>query len=902
MRITALHRNSRWLIRVAAGALACCSGPIPAYAGVPIQRLAEETLAERREAMVPLLEIPADDAWIPAGGAIARFDQGTIALQWENPTGGQGLYLGQQQIDTRDYTELRISLRCGAGQFARLTWESDREPVHSNNPGAVFPIFADGEWHTYTVPLQHYRVPTWAGVVSALWLSPSDGAGEFEIGALALTSDGLAQPRRFELEGVTIAGFAHTPAPWKVQVPADGVLDLQVGMHPHSYEHHPSDGVTFSVSLERDGVQTLLAERTLRPVEFEADRKWRDIRADLRPWAGREVTLHFGIAHGGTAYGDYYLWGNPCVYAAEEAEGPPPVVLISCDTLRADHLSCYGYGRETTPNLDRFAAESVLFEHCIVSEAWTLPSHMSMLTGLHSDRHGVTPSTNLPESTETISEWLAQRGYRTGAFVSVAYPLYGWRGFAQGFDRYDAPAERWRDIYATASKTAPWLQQERQRPFFLFCHNFDIHGKNIALDPSNTLPYHPPNPAYLRFSPPLRPPGAFQRSGIDPQKGGIIQACNAGRIELTAAEKDYLAALYDDAILNVDAELEQLFQELRAAGVYDKALIIVTADHGEAFGEWRRYGHSQTYEPLIHVPLIVKFPGGKHAGTRVAGLVQNTDIFATVTDAVEGYLPEGLDSVSLARIVEGSVEARETAYSKMTNYWWHEGPMWIRGMSLVERGKSQVVRTAEWKYHRDPQQPAGELYHLGDDPGETRNVLEEHPDLVARFERERLAFFRETGGDWYLDARAGAEHWTFNLSLSAGSGSLLGARSDGAIWESFAFIGEDGQPAHKTFTLKPYQTMQLYFRCSDTRARVQVDLDSPLPVRWIRRTGSDVVLERYLEVIAPAESDHHPLLSLDQAREYPVMHLWHVPEILDTTPAQEVPEEAAQELRALGYL
>jgi arylsulfatase A-like enzyme len=311
---------------------------------------------------------------------------------------------------------------------------------------------------------------------------------------------------------------------------------------------------------------------------------------------------------------------------------PPPVILITLDTTRADRLGCYGYARRTSPNLDRLAAASTVYTRALATTSWTLPAHATLFTGRLAASHGAQYDAHgslslataiegpeewkqyrvrpLPESEQTLAEVLREKGYATGAVVAGPWMKRPF-GLAQGFDHYDEAGITTSDGRRADSVTdgaLRWLDTVRDRPAFLFLNYYDPHG-----------PYDAPEP----FAQAFRPPGAPRVDGVP-----------AG---------DDLQALYDAEILYMDHHLGRLLDGLRARERFDPALIVVTADHGELLGEHGRLGHGQYLtQPELHVPLLVKAPRGRAAPGRSDAPVQLTDVLPLVLGHLGLPAPAGV--------------------------------------------------------------------------------------------------------------------------------------------------------------------------------------------------------------------------------------------------------------------
>jgi arylsulfatase A-like enzyme len=301
------------------------------------------------------------------------------------------------------------------------------------------------------------------------------------------------------------------------------------------------------------------------------------------------------------------------------------LLLISIDTLRADHLKCYGYNLDTSPHLDQLAKEGVLFEHATATASWTVPSHMSMFTSLYASAHGVQSWTGqLREGIPTLAQRLSESGFVTKAFVTKLV-LSHEQGFNRGFQSYDdfsaGGAEHPGDISNIIKRPGTdlgpkitklgteWLKEHSQEKFFLFLHYYDCHS-----------PYMPPGSLANKFKAEYAERGSKITSppGTSP---GIQWG------------EQYRAAqmpLYDGEIAFTDEYVGKILQALDDLRLSDKTLVIVLSDHGEAFFEHGQRMHgSSLYEEQIHVPLMMRLPGVIPAGERIGGNASQVDIMPT---------------------------------------------------------------------------------------------------------------------------------------------------------------------------------------------------------------------------------------------------------------------------------
>ena len=362
-----------------------------------------------------------------------------------------------------------------------------------------------------------------------------------------------------------------------------------------------------------------------------------------------------------------------------------PVVLISIDTLRADRLPLYGYTRIRTPFLDRFAKDAWLFENAYSPCPMTLPAHTTMLTGMLPPEHGVRNNIGFAfdgEAHVNLPRLLKQRGYATGAAVS-SYVLRSETGLGALFDFYEdsfdtIPGVQSVNYQRSGDKTAalaePWIGAHAGKPFFFLFHIYEPH-----------VPYDPPEPFRSQYG-----------------------------------------ATYDGEVATADAIVGAFLDNLKKLGVYDRAIVIVTSDHGEGLGQHGEQQHSIfLYREAIRVPLLVKLPDRTEAGRRVSAPVQLSDILPTVTAALGLPAPREVSGSSL--LSAGATGAAERV---------------IYGETLFPRlqlGWSDLHSVLDGRYHYI-HGPRPELYDMVADPGEEHDLARSDPATVARLARELSRF------------------------------------------------------------------------------------------------------------------------------------------------------------------
>jgi len=421
------------------------------------------------------------------------------------------------------------------------------------------------------------------------------------------------------------------------------------------------------------GQPLTLFERTLEPcVASGAACGWHEQVIDLSELAGREVTLRFAAAGVAVVESplDLPAWAGLEVVAPAARDRPANVVLIVLDTLRADRLSLAGYRRPTSPSIDSWAGRrGTVFANAVAQAPWTLPSHVSLFTGLDPIRHGVNTGDPAPASLEMLAETLRRHGYATVAITGGGY-LAAEYALMQGFDqvRYFylprlVPTEAGNDIDSGVEQTLSWLDASRDRPFFLLFHTYEVHA-----------PYDARQPYFGRFhggdqaaggplvtTEPLTPVVA---DGFLSTSRHVERVAPGSFRPLPADQLGLVQDLYDSTVAYADAQVGRLLDRLHQLGLDDDTVVILTSDHGEALGEGGLAGHASLQECELLVPLIVAAPGRDPRPAPVERQVRLVDILPTVLDLLGLDPPPDLDGRSLVGLLDGqSVELPDEAWS-----------------------------------------------------------------------------------------------------------------------------------------------------------------------------------------------------------------------------------------------
>jgi len=444
-----------------------------------------------------------------------------------------------------------------------------------------------------------------------------------------------------------------------------------------------------------------------------------------------------------------------CFFWNRGGESRPNVLLITIDTLRADRLGCYGYAPASTPYLDRLAREGALFENAFCDVTWTTPSLASTMTGTYAVTHGVKSTyQRLPESAVTLAELFRDSGYGTAAVVG-SFPASSIFGLAQGFrdfnEDFNSPVVRGGkfegvrvplefherveeqrlflakkaegDAYrpdADVTRAAlQWIERHHGQPFFLWVHYFGPHEKRDQGD-------------------------------------DYFVAVNKG------------LAAYDHDVTEADRAVGQLMERLRSMGLLDRTVVVVHADHGQSLNEHHYFGHGRfLYDEVLRVPLIVRYPPRVPPGRRVRAFTRNIDIFPTILDLAGLPRFPGAEGRSLVRLLSGDSGPDPDAETYCETYLPATD---LFADKVEENGSARKVgfrrlgiRTPQWLYVlNDPwplldlenQPPVNEtdrqrftteeLYDMGSDPHQLRNVASENPEVVRRM-RSRVQSFQTRG-------------------------------------------------------------------------------------------------------------------------------------------------------------
>ncbi len=394
-----------------------------------------------------------------------------------------------------------------------------------------------------------------------------------------------------------------------------------------------------------------------------------------------------------------------CSPGCWKKEDKPNVIIVIIDTLGASHTGSYGYGRSVTSSLDQLANDGIRYEHAVAPSPWTLPSIASILTGILPSGHmagwHLDPYTQedrrlsrIRSEVVTLAELFRDHEFRTAGFFNNPFVHPGY-GLNKGFDTYDYVGGdnlKLRRAHQVTEDAIRWLDLQGKKPFFMVVHYFDAH-----------LAYDPP----LVFAAPYLD---FYQGELERPFNPDLDEIRSGKMELTDDDKRFIKGCYDGEVAFVDSELGRFIDYLKEKDLYNKTLLIVTADHGEEFWEHGGFEHGHSlHREVIEVPLVIKYPGLEGAGKTVEEYVSLTDLFPTIAEFMEWPISFSMDGVSL--FPRGGRVEVNPHFIVSENM--HFGP---QRQCFYAQDLKLIVNTVNGRIR---------LYDLEDDPHEKENVFGE---------------------------------------------------------------------------------------------------------------------------------------------------------------------------------
>jgi arylsulfatase A-like enzyme len=598
-----------------------------------------------------------------------------------------------------------------------------------------------------------------------------------EARAAALERDAVVErgAQGLRVDDVLVRGFPGGPPGrlrFALDIPNDARFQAQIAIDPRFQE---KPGVEFVVKVKRDKREDVAFSLVLDPIAHAEHRGLVPVDVDLSRFAGRKRELVLetrGYEETGDA--GQAFWGVPAVTARHKAK---LAILYLVDTLRADHLGVYGYKRKTSPELDVFAKDAIVFETAVAHASWTKPSVASILTShLPGQHRAVQLRDPLDPSQVTVAGRFHERGFATGAAIANSV-IYGEESaFDRGFDYFaglhgdDDTRSKLVGADVVVDAALAFLRSRRGLDTFLYVHTMDPH-----------VPYAPPPPFDRMFEPhatpehPARDPRTDYKEPLDLER---------------------MIAQYDGDVAFGDREFGRFVRELKSLGLYDDALVLFMADHGEEFLDHGLWLHGRSlFDELIHIPLVLKLPGGQGHGARIERQVQGVDVMPTLLEAMGVPLPGDLVGEPLQHALLSDAKPRP-ALAEIS----HRG--------FVAHG----VRTEDEKFIRRFSPDDDELlFDLRRDPGEKDSIAEANPERVRLRKAQVEKGMAQNPFRYVLQARGGGRlalrletHGWLEAVETTGLGpqerSVVGGNG-----RSIDFVVEPraGAPREISFTVRP---------------------------------------------------------------------------------------------------
>lgn len=586
--------------------------------------------------------------------------------------------------------------------------------------------------------LQH---PLWKGQITALRLDLPDIEGQvIQVSAVSVGRYDLGAEMLSRIVGgnwkvdldheVRNALFTPPGLPyrWELPEPASGQLRFAVGLQAGQTVE-----VRFRVSEGGGGQKTAppLFEAVINPRDKEKSGRWLEGVVDLEH-AVRELILETEADSGYRVESGIPAWANPEIVESSPGLERPNVILVSLDTVRADRLSLYGYGEPTSPRLESWAAsQAVTFRQAVAAAPWTLPSHVSIFSGLDALRHGVNYEMPAHGDLEMLPEILRQAGYLTLAVTGGGW-LHPHNGMAQGFDRF----HYWSGGTAASTELEEGvdlalnlLAEYSERSFFLFFHTYEAHDPFRPRMPFASRcfeSFEPEDDVFLYGASPL------PREGHDgfPLYYHLVKwkenESSRTAVPISPEDLPLVGCFYDSGLAYLDEWIGKLLQGVSDLGLDQKTIIVLTSDHGESLGEHGLAKHAYLVDTNLLVPLLIGLPKGRYGGKVVDAQVSATDIFPTILDLVGIPGNQKVDGESLEPLFtdEAPPRVREAwSYAGNSNF----------GLSLRVNGRVKYVfNNTVWPPLRGDEH----FYDLLEDTEEQRDLASSAPDR-ERF-RSRL--------------------------------------------------------------------------------------------------------------------------------------------------------------------
>lgn len=652
-------------------------------------------------------------------------------------------------INLGNYKSLSVNMITKGGKDILWGWKSKRTGDEYYYPYDNCSLISDGKVHTYTFML---RFPDKNNPIFDIVDSIC-----FEVRGVKDNIEGIAmekvvfqpydnvRPKQMTISGVCMDVLWDEEMEMEKDISDGSRLIFYTGIYnpdvgsfrkKSTDMEWKTDGSEFTVLIDDHENRDVLYQLKMNPKINKEDRFWRRAEIDLSRYKNKNVKIIFRIEPMGNTLGNFSVWGNPIIVTKKEKEdtSTPPIFIISCDTLRPDHLLPYGYDLPTSPCLDEFAKDAVVFENSYTTQTFTPVAHMSLLTGLHPESHGLKKNIDLKLEIQPLPEILREYGYQTAGFAGFLWWFVPSRGFSRGMDYFSVPetqeggAKDRRSVFEVHEDAKTWIRQAQTRKIFVFMHNYDIHSTAYK-----DLLYDAEEEEFKVFSRAYKNP-RVQRSGCENIPAGTLYLLHASDRDIIPTEQElqYNNALYDDCIYKVDTALGDFFNFLKKEGLYDPAFIAIVSDHGESLGEHELYGHKNVYEESMRNVMIVKFPFQKYSGQRIKEKVILEDIIPTLFAMLDTEREVQTDGISLYNFIENKKIERDYIFSTDSEI----------EMKAIVKGHYKLLENIK----------RGEcnLFDLSKPMAEYRNIMDLEPKIFDECQKVFAKQFRLKKEGWCL--------------------------------------------------------------------------------------------------------------------------------------------------------
>lgn len=660
------------------------------------------------------------------------------------------IFIYEKAIDLGNYKYFQVELTADVGKELWWSWKSAKTGGNLYYPCEGTKLISDGETHSYTFmlvfPDRNNPIFDVTDAICFEVRGVEDGEGTINLKAIKFFPYKEAKPRQVTLGGVCMDVLWGEAIEVEKEVGENSRLVFYMGLYnpiigsfrrKSRKEEWFSDGVRFKILIDDALKQEELFQTEIQPQKREGNRNWRRIELDISKYARKRVKFVLQIDMLQHAVSDYAVWGNPMIITYKERKPREniPIFIISCDTLRPDHLLPYGYHLPTSPNLDAFAKDAVVFENSYTTQTFTPVAHMSLLTGRFPESHGLKKNIDLRSDVLTVQEILRKRDYLTAGFTGFLWWFLPSRGFSRGMDYFSVPdleqggAQDRRSVFDVHEEAKEWLKGVKDQNLFVFLHNYDIHSTAYK-----DLLYDAGEEAYKVFSRAYESPEIVYPENCQDVHAGtlFLQHAVSGDIVPTAEQVQYNRALYDDCVYKVDCALGDFFDFLKKENLYDSAFIAVVSDHGESLWEHELYGHENVYEESMRCVMMIKFPHQKYAGQRVKGKVVLEDIAPTILSLIGEQSNCTTDGIPIISLLDEGKETHAYVFSTDSGI----------DMKAIVKGN--------YKYFEDIKKGKRSLFDLTQPMAEYRNIIYSEPAIVKEMEQlfETQFGLKEEG--WWL--------------------------------------------------------------------------------------------------------------------------------------------------------